>query len=117
VTNAIDTDPRAASTAWLDAFAAALSRGDAGAAAVLFLPDGHWRDLVAFTWHILTMNGRTEIAATLDRTLPEVRPSRFRVAPNRVAPRLVTRAGTQTIEALIEFETAIGRGNWSPGCC
>ena len=111
MTNAIDTDPRAAATAWLDAFEVALSQGDADAAAALFLPDGHWRDLVAFTWHILTMNGRTEIAAKLDQTLPEVRPSGFRVAPNRVAPRLVTRAGTPTIEALIEFETATGRGN------
>jgi cation diffusion facilitator CzcD-associated flavoprotein CzcO len=103
-------DPAAAATAWLAAFDSALSRGDAKAAA-LFLPDGHWRDLVAFTWHILTMNGTDQIAETLGRTLPGVRPSGFRIAPNRVAPRLVTRAGTPTIEALFAFETATGRAS------
>jgi cation diffusion facilitator CzcD-associated flavoprotein CzcO len=111
VTDLADTNPRAAATAWLDAFQSALSRQDTQAAAALFLPDGHWRDLVAFTWHILTMNGMAEIAATLDRTLPAVRPTGFRIAPDRVAPRLVTRAGTQTIEALIAFETATGRAS------
>jgi cation diffusion facilitator CzcD-associated flavoprotein CzcO len=69
------------------------------------------RDLVSFTWHILTMNGSAEIAATLDRTLPDIRPRHFRIAPGRVAPRLVTRAGVRTIEALFAFETAIGSGS------
>jgi hypothetical protein len=38
-----------AATAWLDAFEDALGRQDASAAAELFLPDGHWRDVLAFT--------------------------------------------------------------------
>ena len=103
--------PNEAATAWLQAFDGAISRGDAQAAASLFLPDGHWRDLVSFTWHILTMNGSAAIAAALDRTLAEVKPSGFRVAEGRVAPRLVTRAGVQTIEALFGFDTAVGRGS------
>ena len=106
-----DIDPATATTAWLQAFESAVSRNDSAAAAALFLPGGHWRDLVSFTWHILTMNGTSEIAATLDRTLPGVRPSNFRIAPNRIAPRLATRAGTRTIEALIAFETATGRAS------
>lgn len=106
-----DIDPRAAATEWLSAFEAALTRDDTKAAASLFLPDGHWRDLVSFTWHILTMNGSAEIASALDRTLPTTRPVNFRVAPDRVAPRLVTRAGTPTIEALIAFDTETGRAS------
>ena len=106
-----DIDPNTATAAWLQAFQSAVSRNDSAAAAALFLPGGHWRDLVSFTWHILTMNGTSEIAAALGRTLPDVRPSNFRIAPNRIAPRLVTRAGTQTIEALIAFETATGRAS------
>ncbi len=35
-------------------------------------------------------------------------PRGFGVDPNRTAPRLVTRAGTQCIEALFRFETATG---------
>jgi hypothetical protein len=111
VTDLDALDPNEAATAWLSAFDAALSRRDTRAAAALFLPDGHWRDLVSFTWHILTMNGAAEIAATLDRTLADVRPGQFRVAPGRVAPRVVTRAGVRTIEALLGFETATGRGS------
>ena len=42
---------------WLDAFEAALRSQDLAAAAALFLPDGHWRDLLAFTWHIQTITG------------------------------------------------------------
>ena len=40
---------------------------DAAAAAALFLPDGLWRDILAFTWNIQTMSGRAAIAATLQR--------------------------------------------------
>lgn len=104
-------DPNSAATAWLTAFDTALSQGEIGEAADLFLPDGHWRDLVSFTWHILTMNGTQEIAAELGRTVPDIRPRGFHVAPNRVAPRLVTRAGVQTIEALFAFETEFGRAS------
>ena len=111
MTNLSTIDPQVAADTWLAAFDAAIARHDAQAAASLFLPDGHWRDLVSFTWHILTMNGTDEIAATLRGTLPDIRPSGFRVAPNRVAPRLVTRAGTPTIEALFAFETAIGHAS------
>ena len=106
-----DIDPQSAAAAWLSAFDATLSSGDANAAAALFLRDGHWRDLVSFTWHILTMNGTSEIAATLARTVPAIRPHGFRIAPNRVAPRLVNRAGRRTIEALFGFETAIGQAS------
>ena len=39
---------------WLDGFAAALLTQDAKAAAAMFLPDGLWRDVLAFTWNIET---------------------------------------------------------------
>jgi putative flavoprotein involved in K+ transport len=39
---------------WLARFAAALAAQDASAAAQLFLPDGMWRDVLAFTWTIRT---------------------------------------------------------------
>ena len=45
--------------------AAALQAQDAAAAAALFLPDGLWRDVLAFTWNIQTMAGRAAIEAVL----------------------------------------------------
>ncbi len=104
-------DPTAAAVTWLQSFQTALHRGDTRAAAALFLPEGNWRDLLAFTWDIRTMIGSADIAATLARTLPATRPDNFRIAPDRTAPRLVTRAGVATIEALIAFDTRIGRAS------
>ena len=41
-------DAAAAAAQWLAEFDAALQRQDAPAAADLFVPAGHWRDIVAF---------------------------------------------------------------------
>jgi len=96
---------------WLDAFDTALGSGDTDGAAGLFLGDGHWRDLVAFTGHIRTMNGRHDIAARLRQTQPGTQAKGFQIAPHRTPPRLVSRAGTETIEAIFAFETATGPAN------
>ena len=104
-------DPKAATVQWLEAFESATRANDARAAAGLFVEDSHWRDLVAFTWHIDTVSGRSQIEAAFAERLPKVRPSRFRLADGRTPPRVVKRAGVETIEALIAFETAGGRGN------
>lgn len=110
-TNLSALEPRGTVNVWLEQFGAALARRDAAAVAALFLPDGHWRDLLAFTWHIRTVNGSAAIAQALAATLAEVRPGSFQIAPNRMAPRHTTRAGTACIEALISFETATGRAH------
>lgn len=106
-----DIDPTAAAMDWLAAFETTLSRQDATAASALFLEDSHWRDLVAFTWHILTFNGRADIETALAKALPRVRPSGFRLGEGRAAPRVVTRAGQSAVEAFVAFETAAGHGS------
>ena len=100
-----------AAAQWLADFDAALQRRDAAAAADLFLPDGHWRDILAFTWHITTVSGVAHIRKVLADAIASVQPKRFRVDPRRTPPRRVSRAGTEAIEALFAFETAVGRGN------
>ncbi|MGE0766750.1 MAG: NAD(P)-binding domain-containing protein [Hyphomicrobiaceae bacterium] len=104
-------EPKAATLKWLEAFEAAVRATDAKAAAGLFAEDSHWRDLVAFTWHIDTVSGRGKIEAAFAERLPRVKPSRFRLAEDKTPPRVVKRAGATTIEALIVFETAAGRGS------
>src|SRR5262249_34486940 len=54
---------------WLENFEAALHSLDAAAAAELFLPEGLWRDVLAFTWTIQTMSGRPAIEAMMRETL------------------------------------------------
>ena len=103
--------PLAEAEDWLTGFETALQAGDAGAAAGLFLADGLWRDLLAFTWTIRTMAGRPAIEATLRETLSRTRPANFHIPPQRTPPRWIPRAGTDCIEAIFEFETAFGPGS------
>ncbi|HEY1475962.1 MAG TPA: FAD-dependent oxidoreductase [Pseudolabrys sp.] len=103
--------PQAGAEGWLAAFEAALRSHDAAAAADLFLPDGLWRDLLAFTWTIQTMAGRPAIEAMLRATLTRTKPVNFRIPPRRTPPRWVARAGTQSLETIVEFETAFGPAN------
>ncbi len=96
---------------WLDGFAAALQTQDAGAAAAMFLSDGLWRDVLAFTWNIETASGRAAIEETLRQTLARTEPNNFRTPQRRTPPRWVARAGSDCIEAIFEFDTAFGPGN------
>jgi putative flavoprotein involved in K+ transport len=89
----------------LETFEAALKSGDTAAAVALFQPDGYWRDLVAFTWNIKTMEGREQIAAMLDAQLNTVKPSKLKIADNETA----TEADGVT-QAWITFETGVARG-------
>ena len=97
--------------AWLESFEATLRAQDADAAAALFLPEGMWRDLLAFTWNIQTMAGRAAIAATLRQTLDRTRPENFHIPASRTPPRWISRADTEAIECLFEFETSFGPCN------
>ena len=45
-------DARRLAAGWLEAFETALASRDPALIAALFVPDSHWRDLLAFTWDI-----------------------------------------------------------------
>jgi putative flavoprotein involved in K+ transport len=102
-------DSRQITVDWLDSFGEALSAGDAAAAATHFAANGHWRDVLAFTWRLQTESGATAIAKALAPTLARARPANFHLPADRSPPRRVRRAGTDCIEAIFEFETAFGR--------
>ncbi|MET0671177.1 MAG: NAD(P)/FAD-dependent oxidoreductase [Xanthobacteraceae bacterium] len=96
---------------WLMQFERALAEPGTAALGALFHPNSHWRDLLAFTWTIATIEGRDAIAEALKAQAARAKPSGFRTDPHRTAPRPVTRAGTAAIEAIFQFETAQGRGS------
>jgi putative flavoprotein involved in K+ transport len=97
-------EPAAAEIAdWLGRFEQALAAGDAVAASELFGGDGFWRDLVAFTWNLKTLEGPAEIRAMLESPLPHVQPSGWRATEPPSEADGIT-------EAWIAFETAVGRG-------
>src|SRR5262245_31034514 len=94
--------PTQQAAAWLARFAAALDRGDAHAAADLFADECFWRDLVAFTWNIKTLEGKDEIQAMLTATIADVRPGRWQLTGEATEENGVT-------AAWFTFETAAAR--------
>ena len=92
-------------TGWLSEFGDALAAGDPAAAARLFTQDCYWRDLIAFTWNIKTLEGRAAISAMLDETLPWVQPGGWKITDGEEPAE----AGG-IVEAWISFDTAVGRG-------
>lgn len=96
---------------WLKSFGDALQSADAADAARHFASDGHWRDVLAFTWRIGTETGIAAIEAALAPELSRTKPRGFHIPEGRSQARGVKRAGTDCIEAIFEFEIAVGRAN------
>src|SRR3984893_9884 len=96
---------------WLTQFEAALAESDDGSLENLFHPDSYWRDVLALSWNIQTVNGADAILKELKTHARRTTPGGFAVDPDRRAPRQVMRAGTNAIEAIFKFETAVGRGS------
>ncbi|NUR12283.1 MAG: NAD(P)/FAD-dependent oxidoreductase, partial [Bradyrhizobium sp.] len=104
-------DISVAAQGWLDAFERLLDKRNPAALDGLFLTDSFWRDVLALSWNLQTVTGHETIAQALVALAPEAAPTSFKVAPHRAPPRWVTRAGINAIEAIFNFETAIGRGS------
>lgn len=104
-------DLSVAADAWLARFEDALATPDDGLLTNLFQADSYWRDVLALSWNIQTINGAEAILEELKACAPRAAPCGFAIDPNRRAPRRVMRAGTHAIEAIFKFETAVGRGN------
>jgi cation diffusion facilitator CzcD-associated flavoprotein CzcO len=96
---------------WLAQFEDALAKPDDSQLKTLFHPDSYWRDVLALSWNLQTINGAGAIVRDLKARAGRAQPAGFRIDPDRAAPRTVTRAGTKAIEAIFKFETAEGRGS------
>ena len=94
--------------AWLSDLSAAFASADVAALAALFGGECFWRDILAFTWDLHTTSGARAIAERIVPTLAAMQPRNLRLASGRTPPRIVTRAGTTCLEAIITFETSVG---------
>jgi putative flavoprotein involved in K+ transport len=90
---------------WLRQFERALAARDIATTLALFQERCFWRDMVAFTWNIKTMEGPAEIAAFLTATLGDAEPKNFAIEGE-------ARESEDTSEARFTFETCActGRG-------
>ena len=97
------TDPQARVDAWLSDFEDALRARDVDRAAGMFAATSFWRDLIAFSWNLTTVENPAGVADLLGATLDSTDPSGFVTSE---APGEADGVTT----AWIEFETAVGRG-------
>jgi putative flavoprotein involved in K+ transport len=97
-------DPTHRVSRWLEKFDEALSASDVEAVVDLFHEDCYWRDLVAFTWNIKTLEGRPAIAEMLRARLADVKPSHWSLEGEATDVEGV-------VEGWLTFETATARGN------
>ena len=95
---------------WLSRFETALTACDANKLSDCFTKDGNWRDVLAFTWHLTPFVGASQIGTGFVERQPSVLAHKFEINPERSEPRRVTRLQKDCIEAMIRFETRLGRG-------
>src|SRR4051794_40971942 len=88
--------------AWLADFEAALAAGDADRAAGLFAPTSFWRDLVAFTWNITTVENPDGVADLVRNTDAGATGFRLTEEPGEDGG---------VVTAWFAFETGVGRGS------
>ena len=88
---------------WLEQFSKALTQGDSKAAAAMFDPNGFWRDFVAFTWNLKTMEGPDDIVNMLDATLAHTKPVNWQLVGEGSEADGIT-------EGWISFETNVAHG-------
>jgi len=96
---------------WLSQFEGALAAPGRARLKALFHAESYWRDVLALTWHLKSVSGSDAILRELAMHAGRVRPTGFKIDRHRTAPRNVTRAGTDAIEAIFSFETSEGRGS------
>ena len=89
----------------LDSLNAALAAGDIGAVKDLFATDSYWRDLVAVTWNLKTVEGPEGVADMLTAQLEHTQPSNFELQAGEMPAE---EGGVTT--AWVTFETKTGRG-------
>ena len=89
--------------AWLSDFGRALDGADVTAATELFGDNCFWRDLLSFTWNIITLEGKEPIAEMLTATLPEARPGGWLLEGDAIE-------ADGAVEGWFTFETSASRG-------
>ena len=74
----------------------------------LFFEDSHWRDILALTWKIQTVSGKSKIIEDLYNNILDVSAKDFQIDQERIPPREVIRGGKSVIEVILKFNTKFG---------
>jgi putative flavoprotein involved in K+ transport len=103
---AAPTPARQRAEQWLADLESALTEGDVQRAVGLFAPTCFWRDLVAFSWNITTVENRDGVAGLIAETAARTGASGFHIAEGEEPTE-----ADGVVTAFFTFETAVGRGS------
>lgn len=87
----------------LDELQCALNSGDVQAVTALFADECYWRDLLAFTWNVITLEGHDQISSMLAERLPGIESITLSLDGEATIAENV-------IEAWFKLETSVARG-------
>ncbi len=88
---------------WVEEFQRRITERDIDQIVQLFQPVSYWRDLVSFTWNLITVEGPDGVRDLLTDRLAAVNPTAMTVTEESCHP-------DGTVEAWLSFETNVGRG-------
>lgn len=92
-------------TKLLEKLESALSNNDIPDAVALFHKESYWRDLVSFTWNLITLEGQDEIRDMLEARLVDVGPMHWRLEDEHLAEQ-----DGSVSQGFIRFDTKVGYG-------
>ncbi|GAB3293275.1 NAD(P)-binding domain-containing protein [Epidermidibacterium keratini] len=96
-------EPSEIANRWFTELQSALAAGDIDTASGLFAATSFWRDLIAMSWNITTVENPDGVRDLLGQTLDAAQPTNFELSEPATTDDGVT-------TAWFTFETAIGRG-------
>ena len=103
---AAPTPARQRAEQWLGDLESALTAGDVHRAVNLFAPTCFWRDLVAFSWNMTTVENRDGVGGLLAETAARTGASGFHITEGEEPDE-----ADGVVTAFFSFETAVGRGS------
>ena len=62
---------------WLNSFEKHVEERNIDSILSLFADTTYWRDLISFTWNIITFESKNDISLMLNNTLSEINPKNF----------------------------------------
>ncbi|MDN3237703.1 NAD(P)/FAD-dependent oxidoreductase [Pseudomonas sp. WAC2] len=108
----IHVDPTAVSQAqsptaqlsnWVERFGSRLAARDIDGTLELFADDCYWRDLVLFSWNLITLEGKTAIREMLEERLEQTQPDHWTLEGEATLT-------DDVLEGWIRLETDVARG-------
>src|SRR5437667_10924116 len=84
---------------WLAQFEIALAECDDGLLKTLFHPESYWRDVLALSWNLYTINGAIALVSELKTHARRDAADAFQIYPDGAAARRVSSAAGNLVGA------------------